>query len=228
MVVAVLVMCFRYYKPQIVDFFTERGIDVPGITDDTIIYPSSETIVDESGNTLVAVNVPSIYAQNISQEQIDLMMSNSDGKVDATRGADGSLSINITPEYRDEILAQMGQYYDESVLNLLVEGKVLSVNHNSDYSAFSAICNPDMSEREILTLTFKLFAIGRMYGAFAGIENESIRVDIVDSQTEFITNSYISDDMGPGLADDARNWAVDMFDQTVSRVTELAGGDYED
>jgi hypothetical protein len=51
-------------------------------------------------------------------------------------------------------------------------------------------------------------------------ENESIRVDIVNSQSGFITNSYASDDMASGLASDARNWAVDTFDNIVNTVVD--------
>ena len=101
---------------------------------------------------------------------------------------------------------------------------MINITHNADYSAFSVTCSPDMSETEILTVTGKLFAIGKLYGSFAGIENESIRVDITDSQTGFITNSYTSDDMTTGLVADARNWTVDTFDNVVSDITDRIEG----
>lgn len=219
-VIAVLVMCYRHYKPQIVRFFSERGINVPGVTDDQQLFPTSQVVVDEEGNSSVVISVPSTYGDSITAEQLDQMMINSQGRLEAYKLDDGSISITVASEYRDEILSQMSSYYDDTVLNRLIEDKVISITHNSDYSSFSVTCAPDMSETELLSLTGKLFAIGKFYSSFAGVQNESIRVDIVNSQTGFITNTYLSDDVGQGLANDARNWAVDTFDNLVTTVVD--------
>lgn len=219
-VIAILVMCYRHYKPQIVNFFNERGISVPGVTDDQQLFPTSQTVIDEEGHTSVVVSVPSAYGDSITDEQLDQMVTNSEGRLVAEKLEDGSITLTIASEYRDEILSQISSYYDDAVLDRLLEDKVISITHNSDYSSFSVTCSPDISETQILSLTGKLFAIGKFYSSFAGVQNESIRVDIVDAQTGFITNTYLSDDMGQGLASDARNWAVDTFDNIVTNVVD--------
>jgi len=215
-----VVLCIRHYKPQIASFLNDKGISVPGITDNSQVFPTSETITDENGQVKVVVSIPPTYASGMSDNQINDLVNGSEGRLTATRLSDGTITITVTDEYRDEILGQMGTYYDDIVISQLIEGKVIDITHNSDYSAFCVTCTPDMSETEILTVTGKLFAIGRLYGSFAGIENESIRVDVTDSQTGFITNSYTSDDMTAGLVSDARNWAVDTFDDVVTRVAD--------
>lgn len=219
-IIAIAVMCYRHYKPQIVQFFNERGISVPGVTDDQQLFPTSQTVIDDEGHSSVIVSVPASYGESITEEQLDQMVINSEGRLIAQKLEDGSITITIASEYRDEILSQVSSYYDDSVLDRLLDDKVLSITHNSDYSSFSVTCVPDMSETEILSLAGKLFAIGKFYSSFAGTQNESVRVDIVNSQTGFITNTYLSDDMGQGLANDARNWAVDTFDNIVSTVVD--------
>ena len=221
---ALIVLCIRHYKPQIAGFFVDKGISVPGITDDSQVFPSSETITDENGQIKVVVNIPPIYASSMTDDQINDLVNGSEGRLTASRLPDGTVTLTVTDEYRDEILAEMGSYYDDIVISQLIEGKVINITHNADYSAFSVTSSPDMTETEILTVTGKLFAIGKLYGSFAGIENESIRVDITDSQTGFITNSYTSDDMTTGLVADARNWAVDTFDNVVSDITDRIEG----
>lgn len=218
--VIVAIFCYKRYKPQIVVFLNDKGISVPGVTDDSQLFPTSETVVDENGQVRILVSVPSAYTSSMTDEQIDEMVNGSDGRLTATRQSDGSLSLSLTDEYRDEILDQMSVYYDDTVLAQLIGGNVLSISHNSDYSAFSVTYTSDMSETDILTLAGKLFAIGKFYGSFAGNENESIRVDMVNNETGFITNSYLSDDMGQGIASDAVNWATDTFDNVVDNVVD--------
>lgn len=219
-VIALCVMCYRHFKPQIAGFFTDRGISVPGLTDDTEVFPSSQTVTDEEGHVSVIVSVPPTYGDSITDEQLEQLVQNSEERLVAEKHEDGSVTLTIASEYRDELLSQMSSYYDDTVLNMLIEDKVISITHNADYSAFSVTCDSSMSESELLTLSGKLFAIGKFYGSFAGFENESIRVDIVNSQSGFITNSYVSDDMASGLASDARNWAVDTFDNIVNTVVD--------
>lgn len=219
-----VVLCIRHYKPQIAEFFNDKGISVPGITDNSQVFPTSESIVDENGQVKVVVNIPPTYASSMTDEQINDLVNSSEGRLTASRLPDGTVTLTVSDEYRDEILAEMGSYYDDIVISQLIEGKVINITHNADYSAFSVTCSPDMSETEILTVTGKLFAIGKLYGSFAGIENESIRVDITDSQTGFITNSYTSDDMTTGLVADARNWAVDTFDNVVTDIADRIEG----
>ncbi|MBR4495448.1 MAG: hypothetical protein IKP14_12180, partial [Clostridiales bacterium] len=66
-----VVLCIRHYKPQIAEFFNDKGINVPGITDNSQVFPTSETIVDENGQVKVVVDIPPTYASSMTEEQIN-------------------------------------------------------------------------------------------------------------------------------------------------------------
>ena len=201
LVIVVLVLVYRHYKPQIAGFLLDKGINIPGVTDDIALFPTSETVVDENGNVSVSVNLPPAYTQSITQEHLDEMIRNSEG-------------------YRDEILQQMSSYYDQSVINTLIGGKVLRIEHNDDYTVFTVTCEQGMSETEILTLTGKLFAVGKLYSSFAGRNDANICVVLVDSVDSSVSNTYVSDNIGDGIASDAQRWAGDAFDNAVSEISE--------
>ena len=221
--VAVLIFCFKHFKPQIASTLMDYGIEVPGITDDSVIFPTSETVVDENGQVNVVVSVPATYTQGLTQDHIDQLVADSEGRIIANLNSDGTATFTVSEEYRDEVLADLSIYYDDTVISNLIVGNVLSITHNADYTVFTATCNPGMSETEILTLAGKLFAVGKLYASFSGNNDARIRVDIVDATNGTVTNSYESDNIGGGLANDAQNWAVDMFDQAVDNVMEHVG-----
>lgn len=220
LVIVVLVLVYRHYKPQIAGFLLDKGINIPGVTDDIALFPTSETVVDENGNVSVSVNLPPAYTQSITQEHLDEMIRNSEGRLTASRNEDGSISIMVTEAYRDEILQQMSSYYDQSVINTLIGGKVLRIEHNDDYTVFTVTCEQGMSETEILTLTGKLFAVGKLYSSFAGHNDANICVVLVDSVDSSVSNTYVSDNIGDGIASDAQRWAGDAFDNAVSEISE--------
>lgn len=221
--VAAIVFCFKHFKPQISQTLLDYGIEVPGITDDTGLFPTSETVVDDNGNVNVVVSVPAQYTQGLTQEHIDQLVADSEGRIVASLNSDGTATFTVSEEYRDELLAEMGTYYDDTVISNLIGGNVLSITHNADYTGFTATCVPGMSETEILTLAGKLFAVGKLYASFSGNDAECIHVDIVDSEQGTVNNTYDSDNIGGGLANDASNWAVDVFDQAVDNVMERVG-----
>lgn len=221
-VIAVLVLCYRHFKPQIAEFLNNKGVSIPGISDDTDIMPTSETVIDENGRVRVALRVPDTYTADITQEMINQIEINSYGRFEASIMDDGSLYMTVTPAYRDELLSAIGSRLDNAVISTLVGGKVLSVSHNSVYSLFTVVAEPGMSESDILTLTGKLFAIGRVYGSFSEGE-DVITVNFISSETSGITNSYSSDNMGEGLVSDAGDFASEVFDQAFGSAMEIEG-----
>ena len=204
LVIVALVFIYRHYKPQIAGFLLDKGINIPGVTDDIALFPTSETVVDENGNVSVSVNLPPAYTQSITQEHLDEMIRNSEGRLTASRNEDGSISIMVTEAYRDEIL--------------------LIIEHNDDYTVFTVTCEQGMSETEILTLTGKLFAVGKLYSSFAGRNDANICVVLVDSVDSSVSNTYVSDNIGDGIASDAQHWAGDAFEQAVTNVMEHFDG----
>lgn len=223
-VIVILVLVFRHYKKDIAGFLSDRGIDIPGITDDTDIFPSSETVVDENGNTTVVVSIPETYSRDITDDHIYQIVTGSEGRLTAVREEDGSLSLTLSDEYRDEILDQMNSYYDDTVINNLIGGNIVSIDHNHEYTVFTVSCMQGISEGDILALTGKLFAVGKLYASFSGRSDANICVVIVDSADSSVTNTYLSDKIGEGLASDARQWAGNMIDQTVSGIAERFDG----
>ena len=221
--IAALVFVYRHYRKDISEFLLSKGIEIPGITDTVEVFPTSETIIDENGDTAIVVSLPSQYTRSITQDHIDMMIAGSDGRLTAVREADGSISFTVSEDYEDEILAQMNSYYDESVLNNLIAGKVTGIEHNDDYTVFTVTCESGMTESEILTLTGKLFAVGKLYASFSGRDRANICVILVDSEDSSVTNTYTSDNIAQGVASDAQNWAGDMFDQAMTNVAEAVG-----
>ena len=218
-VIVTLVFVYRHYRTDISNYLISKGVEIPGITDNMEIFPTSETIVGENGENSVVVSLPAVYSQNITEDHIEQMVANSDGRLIANRESDGSVTITVSDDYRDDILAQMSSYYDDSVINNLIEGKVLRIEHNDDYTVFTVTCESGMTESEILALTGKLFAAGKLYASFAGRDQVNICVILVDSQDSSVTNTYTSDNISQGLMADAQNWTSDMFDNAISNIT---------
>ncbi len=223
-VIAILVLVYRHYKDDIAGFLNDKGIHIPGITDDTDIFPSSETVVDAGGNMSVVVSIPETYSRDITDDHINQIVTGSEGRLTAVREEDGSLSLTLSDEYRNEILEQMNSYYDDAVINNLIGGNVVSIDHNHEYTVFTVSCVQGMSEGDILALTGKLFAVGKLYASFSGRSDTNICVVIVDSADSSVTNTYLSDKIGEGLASDAQQWAGNMIDQTVSGIAERLDG----
>ena len=86
-VIALCVMCYRHFKPQIAGFFTDRGISVPGLTDDTEVFPSSQTVTDEEGHVSVIVSVPPTYGDSITDEQLEQLVQREDWLPRSTKTA---------------------------------------------------------------------------------------------------------------------------------------------
>ena len=222
-VIAICFFLFRMFKPKIAECLMRKGISVPGITDDVGLFPTSETITDADGNVSVVVNLPATYTTEFSQEQLDELMRQSDGRLVAVKHDDGTATFTISEEYRDELLGQISDGFDDSVLATLTTGNVRYISHNEDYSVFTVVCDPAISESEILTLTGKLFAVGKLYASFAGHDEVTVRVDVITSEDGSVSNSYTSDNIAAGIATDAQNWAGDLFDNTVSNVMDGLG-----
>lgn len=222
-VVAFIIILYNVFKPQIKEFFISRGIDVPGVTQDIGVFPTSKTVTDADGNVSVVVSLPSAYADEFSQDQLDELVRQSQGRLVATKNPDGTATFTVSEEYRDELLGQISDGFDDSVLSTLVGGNINYIVHNSDYSVFTVYCAPSVSESELLTLTGKLFALGKLYASFAGHDETPVRVDVITSDDGTVSNTYSSDNIAAGIATDAQNWAGDMFDNAMSGIQEGIG-----
>ena len=222
-VVAFIIIIYNVFKPEIKAFFVSRGINVPGVTQNIGVFPTSKTVTDANGNVSVVVSLPSAYADEFSQDQLNELMTRSEGRLVASKNPDGTVTFTVSEEYRDELLGQIGNGFDDSVLSTLVTGNISSISHNSDYSVFTVYCDPSVSEGELLTLTGKLFALGKLYASFAGHDETAVRVDVITSDDGTVSNTYSSDNIAAGLATDAQNWAGDMFDNAMSGIQEGIG-----
>ena len=49
-VVAFIIIIYNVFKPEIKAFFISRGINVPGVTQDIGVFPTSKTVTDSNGN----------------------------------------------------------------------------------------------------------------------------------------------------------------------------------
>ena len=222
-IVAFIIILYNVFKPEIKEFFESRGINVPGITQDIGVFPTSKTVTDANGNVSVVVSLPSTYANEFTQDQLNELMARSEGRLVATKNPDGTATFTVSEEYRDELLGQISDGFDDSVLSTLVGGNIRYIEHNSDYSVFTVYCDPSVSESEMLTLTGKLFALGKLYASFAGHDETTVRVDVITSADGTVSNTYSSDNIAAGLASDAQNWAGDMFDNAISGIQEGIG-----
>lgn len=222
-VIVICVMIYRSHKPQIVGFLNDHGINVPGVTDDTGILPVTRTYTDENGVTSVFVTIPPTFTEGITQDELDSLVSSSEGRLAVMRESDGSLSLTMTPEYRDEILHEISSRYDALILDSLNGGNVIAINHSPDYSSFEVTCDPSISESEILTLTGKLFAVGKAYASLTGTENTVITVAIISQETGEVTNSYRSDNPAAGIASDVQEYTADLFDRAFTDMMDNVG-----
>ena len=131
-VVAFIIILYNVFKPQIKEFFISRGIDVPGVTQDIGVFPTSKTVTDADGNVSVVVSLPSAYADEFSQDQLDELVRQSQGRLVATKNPDGTATFTVSEEYMDELLGQISDGFDDSVLSTLVGGNINYIVHNSD------------------------------------------------------------------------------------------------
>ena len=219
-IVAFIIIIYNVFKPEIKEFLISKGIEVPGVTQDLGVFPTSQTVTDANGHVSVVVSLPSAYADEFTQDQLNELMARSEGRLVATKNPDGTCTFTVSEEYRDELLGQISNGFDDSVLSTLVEGNVRYIAHNEDYSVFTVYCDPSVSESELLTLTGKLFALGKLYASFAGHDEVPVRVDVIASEDGTVSNTYSSDNIEAGIATDEQNWAGDMFDNAVTGIQE--------
>ena len=92
-IVLICVFVYRHYKPEIVDFLNDKGISVPGITDNTQLFPTTDKITDQNGNSSVVVNIPSMYTENVTPDMINTIQQSSDGRLVVSTKEDGSIEI---------------------------------------------------------------------------------------------------------------------------------------
>ena len=217
-VIIVGAFIYKHYKKEIAGFLTDKGINIPGITDDSKIFPTSNTVTDPNGNSSFVVNIPSAYTQNVTPDMISSIEQTSEGRLTASTNEDGSIELAMTPEYRQEIVNQISAYFDQTVLAELITGNIVAIDHNEFYSVFTVTCNPGIEENEVLTLAGKLFAAGKAYASLSGFSGDSILVVFVSSDTGEVRNSYRSDNIGEGIASDAGSLAEDLIDRTVDNL----------
>ena len=124
-VVAFIIIIYNVFKPEIKAFFISRGINVPGVTQDIGVFPTSKTVTDSNGNVSVVVSLPSAYADEFSQDQLNELMTRSEGRLVASKNPDGTVTFTVSEEYRDELLGQIGNGFDD----LVGGGAVLRAAH---------------------------------------------------------------------------------------------------
>ncbi|MBP5181318.1 MAG: hypothetical protein J6127_08540 [Clostridiales bacterium] len=217
-IVLICVFVYRHYKPEIVDFLNDKGINVPGITDNTQLFPTTDKITDQNGNSSVVVNIPSMYTENVTPDMINTIQQSSDGRLVVSTQEDGSIDLTMTPEYQAQIINEVSNYFDQTVLAEMISGNVTAINHNEYYSVFTVTCTPGMQENDYLTLAGKLFAAGKAYSSLSGLSGDSILVVFVSSETGEVTNSYRSDNIAEGLASDVTGIAEDLVDRAVGNL----------
>ena len=179
-----IAILIKVFKPEISEFLTSKGITVPGVNQDIGIFPTSQTVTDADGHVSVVVSLPSAYADEFSQEQLNELVMRSEGRLVATKNPDGTATFTVSEEYRDELLGQISDGFDDSVLSTLVVGNVRYITHNADYSVFTVYCDPAVSESELMTLTGTKVNIsgdsrGKLELEFYSIEELNRLIDII-------------------------------------------------
>lgn len=223
--IIIAVYCYNRFKPEISDYLVSKGFQIPGITDDAKIFPYSQTVYDESGTENIVLTFPSEYMKDLSSEQLDSFVEGTEGMVSYYYQEDGSVAFTMTSEGRQIILDNLSTELDQSLLNNLIGGNIISISHNSDYTFFTVITDSSVTESELLTLTGKLIGIGKAYSSIEGEEDNNIHIDVLNNESGMITNAYDSDNLGEGIASDAINYATSSVEQGIDDlISNFSGG----
>ncbi len=220
MIVVVLIAAFVFFKPQIDNFLVSKGLKS---TSDLIPLPVTETFYNENGDVMYSISIPSSFSSFISQEQLNQIINSSNGVAQINQNSDGSVSVVMTPEVREEVLRNASTQCDENILSELVTGNIVSISHNQNYSEFYVTATDTTSEAELFTLSGKLFAIGEIYGAIEGSTDESCRVIIYSASTGEVINTFNSNNIAGDLTGDALQYfgdsISDRFDDLAERFS---------
>lgn len=220
LVVAILFAAFIFFKPQIDSFLVSKGLKS---TSDLIPLPVSETIYNDNGEVMYSLSIPASYNSFISQEQLNQIINSSNGVAQISQNSDGSVSVIMTPEVREEVLGNASTACDENILAEFIGGNIISITHNQSYSEFYVVASDGASEAELFTLSGKLFAIGEIYGAIEGNNSESTRVLIYSATTGELVNTFNSNNIAGDLTGDALqyfgNSISDRFDELAERFS---------
>ncbi|MCQ2516212.1 MAG: hypothetical protein MJ094_05055 [Saccharofermentans sp.] len=205
-ILVVLILC----RPLIDRYLNSIGIETG--TSNFIPMPVTETFYSNSGELMYSVSIPATYNNLIPQSELNKILESSNGLVQINQNSDGSISCIMTPEVRSEVLYNASEACDNNVLTGLVTGNIVSINHNENYSVFYVVAQDNASEAELLSLSGKLFAIGEVYGALEGNQDDSCRIEVYSASTNQLVNTFNSNN----IAGDVTGDAIEYLGDTIS------------
>jgi len=216
-VLVVLAVAFIIFRPQIDEFLISKGLKT---SSEIMPAPVTETFYNDGGGLMYSVNIPATYYRLIPQDDLNRILNSSNGLLQINQNSDGSITCIMTPEVRNEVLSNVSTVCDDNVLAELVNGNIVSIDHNADYSVFYVVAADNTTEAEQLTLSGKLFAIGEVYGALADNREESCRIEIYSASNGTLINTFNSNNIAGDITGDALEHIGDSISERFYDMSE--------
>lgn len=175
----------------------ETGTEVTPESEEATEAPEDNSApVDTSG--LVEITLPAGFAGELTQEQLDEGVSDGEYQA-ATLNEDGSVTLYVTPEQRDEYEATLRASIQEGLDELSgPEGipDVVSIEANDNYTSFIVTTSAEEvgTEEAFSILAFALY--GGVYNSVLGTEIDNVHVEFVNADTGEVLESVDTKDMG--------------------------------
>lgn len=172
-------------------------------TQDTSGQSSQSFNVEKHSGTLfssgtVEITIPSDYiGENITQEELDAKVEQTDGFKSATLNADGSVTYVMTESCHKKLMQDMAEQIDSSLADIVGSAdypNVIAIDSSDDYTKFTVTLSSDSVTLQDSLMTLVFYMSGGLYHYFStGEPVDNINVRFVDQSGNLLQEANSKD-----------------------------------
>ena len=159
--------------------------------------PSPESVDVEKNLFNVTITIPSSYAGEITQDELDKEVSEK-GYKSATLNDDGSVTYKMTKSQHEQMMGELKQNINDSLAQMIGTEdypNFKDIEVNDDYTLFTVTTSSESLNMTEAFSVMTLYMYGGLYNLYNGSTIDNIHVDFVNSDTGEVFSSSDSKDM---------------------------------
>jgi len=164
---------------------TETSSPQDSDSSDVNVAAINDIEVDE--NLLsVTITMPADLVGETTQEELDQMVTETEGFFSATLNDDGSVTYVMTKAKHQEWIDSTAEGFDNKFQEIVDSDDykhVVSITHNDSFSEFTVGYDEDEIKGFDSFLCLSFYTCGSMYGVVTGEKPENIYITFVNSET---------------------------------------------
>lgn len=161
------------------------------------VEPTQESVDVEKNLFNVTITIPSSYAGEITQEELDKEVSEK-GYKSATLNDDGSVTYKMTKSQHKQMMEEFKQNINDSLAEMIGTEdypNFKDIQANDDYTLFTVTTSSESLNMTESFSVMSLYLYGGLYNLYNGTAVDNIHVDFVNAETGEIFTSSDSKDM---------------------------------